>query len=234
MTMRPPIGTTNHGTLSSMISRKSFLSALTPDERKLVRSLSSPVKIQHFLDTLAYSTESTYRAPLTVLRERVAHCYDGAVFAAAALAWNDDAPLIVNLFPNSRDDEHLVALFRRNGCWGAVGQSNFVGLRYREPIHRTVRELMISYFEQYYNVAGEKTLRSYTKPLNLNGFDRSRWMTEAKAMDLIADRLESMPQIRLLTPAMARTLAKVDPLSYAAGLQGSVADGLFKVEDKKK
>ena len=216
-----------------MISRESFLSALTPDERKLVRSLSSPVKIQHFLDTLAYSTESSYRAPLTVLRDRIAHCYDGAVFAAAALAWNDEPPLIMNMFPNSRDDEHLVALFRRNGCWGAVGQSNFVGLRYREPIHRTLRELMISYFEQYYNVAGEKTLRSYTKQLNLNRFDRAHWMTEAKAMDLIADHLESMPPIRLLTPAMARSLAKVDPLSYAAGLQGSVADGLFKIEDKE-
>ncbi|MBK7259419.1 MAG: hypothetical protein IPI01_16775 [Ignavibacteriae bacterium] len=142
--------------------------------------------------------------------------------------------MIVNLFPNSRDDEHLVALFRRNGCWGAVGQSNFVGLRYREPIHRTLWELMISYFEQYFNVAGEKTFCSYTKPLSLNRFDRARWMTDAKAMDLIADHLESMPQVRLLTPAMARTLAKVDPLSYAAGLQGSVADGLFKVEDKKK
>ena len=231
MMMRPRIDATNHGTHSAMISLRTFLGALSPDERKLVRSLSSPVKIQNFLDTLAYSTESTYRAPLTVLRDRIAHCYDGAVFAAAALAWNDHPPLIVNLFPNSRDDEHLVAIFRRHGCWGAVGQSNFVGLRYREPIHRTVRELMISYFEQYYNVAGEKTLRSYTKQLDLQRFDRSRWMTDAKAMDIIADHLESMPKVRLLTPAMARTLAKVDPLSYAAGLQGSVADGLFKPED---
>ncbi len=216
-----------------MISLRNFFSALSPAERTLVRSISSPVKIQHFLDSLAYSTESSYRAPLTVLRDRVAHCYDGAVFAAAALAWNGESPLIVNLFPNSRDDEHLVALFRRNGCWGAVGQSNFVGLRYREPIHRTLRELMISYFEQYYNVAGEKTLRTYTRPLNLRKFDRVRWMTDAPGMDLIADHLESMPQIRLLTPAMARNLAKVDPLSYAAGLQGSVAEGLFKLEDNK-
>ena len=216
-----------------MISLRNFFSALSPAERTLVRSISSPVKIQHFLDSLAYSTESSYRAPLTVLRDRVAHCYDGAVFAAAALAWNGESPLIVNLFPNSRDDEHLVALFRRNGCWGAVGQSNFVGLRYREPIHRTLRELMISYFEQYYNVAGEKTLRTYTRPLNLRKFDRVRWMTDAPGMDLIADHLESMPQIRLLTPAMARTLAKVDPLSYAAGLQGSVTEGLFKLEDNK-
>jgi hypothetical protein len=216
-----------------MISLRSFLSSLSPDERRLVRSISSPVRIQQFLDTVAYSTESSYRAPLTVLRERVGHCYDGAVFAAAALAWNDDPPLLMNLFPNSRDDEHLVALFRRNGGWGAIGQSNFVGLRYREPIHRTLRELMMSYFEQYYNVSGEKTLRSYTKPLNLRKFDRALWMTDTKGMDIIADHLGSMPQVRLLTPAMARTLAKVDPRSYAAGLQGSVADGLFKVGDKE-
>lgn len=213
-----------------MISLRNFLGSLSPEERKLVRALSSPIKIQRFLDDVVYSTDSSYRAPLTVLRERVAHCYDGAVFAAAALAWNHEPPLIVNMFPNSRDDEHLVALFRRNGCWGAIGQSNFVGLRYREPIHRTLRELMISYFEQFYNVYGEKTLRTYTKPLNLDRFDRTHWMTDAKGMDIIAERLEAMPQVRLLTPAMARTLAKVDPRSYTAGLQGSVADGLFKVE----
>ena len=216
-----------------MTSLRTFFSSLSADERKLVRSLSSPIKIQRFLDDVAYSTDSSYRAPLTVLREHVAHCYDGAVFAAAALAWNNEPPLIMNMFPNSRDDEHLVALFRRNGCWGAVGQSNFVGLRYREPIHQTLRELMISYFEQYYNVAGEKTFRSYTKPLNLRKFDRTRWMTDAEGLEVIADHLGSMPQIRLLTPAMVRTLAKVDPLSYAAGLQGSVAEGLFKLEDAK-
>jgi hypothetical protein len=228
--MQPAIDATDHNTGSSMISLRNFLSSLSPDERKLVRSLSSPIKIQSFLDSVAYSTESSYRAPLTVLRERVAHCYDGAVFAAAALAWNDDSPLIVNMFPNSRDDEHLVAIFRRNGGWGAIGQSNFVGLRYREPIHRTLRELMISYFEQYYNVSGEKTLRSYTKPLSLCRFDRTLWMTDAKGMDIIADHLASMPQVFLLTPAMARNLAKVDTRSYSAGLQGSVADGLFKVK----
>jgi hypothetical protein len=194
-----------------------------------MHSLNSPLKIQTFVDSLQYSAETRYRAPLAVLRDRMAHCYDGAVFCAAALSLLGYPPRIINMFPNGRDDEHLVAVYRRYGAWGAIGQSNFVGLRYREPIHRTLRELMVSYFEQYYNVAGEKTLRSYTRPLTLTRFDRHAWMTDDAALEIIADTLGRMRQIQLLTPAMVRTLAPVDPLSYKAGLEGAVTEGLFKV-----
>ena len=101
-----------------------------------------------------------------MLRDRKAHCYDGAVFAAAALARLGYPPLVVNLFPKTRnDDEHLLAVYRQRGAWGAVAKSNFVGLRFREPIYRTLRELVLSYFEHYYNVAGKKTLWSYTPPV---------------------------------------------------------------------
>ena len=136
--------------------------------------------------------------------------------------------LIVNMFPNRRDDEHLVALFRRFGAWGAVGKSNFVGLRFREPIHRTLRELMLSYFEQYYNVEGEKTLRSYTRPLNLAHFDSALWMSRDETMEGIASRLSSMHRYPLLTPQMIRNLALLDRRSYSAGLQGSLAAGLYR------
>lgn len=109
--------------------------------------LSNPSRIQAFLDELAYSTEPIYRCPLRVLRERTAHCFDGALFAAAALRCLGYPPLIVDLLPNGRDDDHLLALYRVDGHWGAVAKSNFVGLRFREPIHRTLRELALSYFE---------------------------------------------------------------------------------------
>ncbi len=205
-----------------------FRATLTPGERKVVRSLRSPIDIQLLMDEMRYSAAETYRSPIQVLRDRQAHCYDGAVFAAAMLSLIGFQPLIVNMFPNDRDDEHLVALFWKNRAWGALGQSNFVGLRYREPIHRTLRELMISYFEQYYNVAGEKTLRSYTRPLRLTSGRFGEWMTDGAAMDRIAEHLEQMRRHPLLTPSMVRGLARVDARSYAAGLQGSIPEGLFK------
>ena len=187
------------------------------------------MEIQAFLDGLVYSADDWYRSPLRVLRDKKAHCYDGAVFAAALLHLIGYPPLIINMFPNERDDEHLVAIFRKYGAWGAVGKSNLVGLRYLEPIHRTLRELMISYFEQYFNVAGEKTMRTYTRPLRLTAFARSSWMTEDPAMDTIADSLERMKRHSLVTKEMIRGLAKVDPRSYEAGLKGSIPEGLFKL-----
>jgi hypothetical protein len=166
-----------------------FQQMLTTAERGLLGQLTSPAKIQVFLDELAYNHEDSYRCPLRVLRDRKAHCYDGAVFAAAALGRLGDPPLVVNLFPKTQDDdEHLLAVFRRRDAWGAVAKSNFVGLRFREPIHRTLRELVISYFEHYYNVAHEKTLRSYTRPQNLMAFARGDWLTRDETMDRIADR----------------------------------------------
>jgi hypothetical protein len=181
------------------------------------------------LDNVRYSAEETYRSPLQVLHEETAHCYDGAVFAAAALRLIGYPPLIVNMFPNTRDDEHLVAVFRRHAAWGAVGKSNFVGLRFREPVYRTLRELMMSYFEQYYNIAREKTMRSYTRPLHLSSFDQYFWMTDPAAMDLIAERLSCMRQYPVLSRTMVRGLEPVDVRSYNAGLQGSIEEGLFPV-----
>ena len=141
-----------------------FQKALTGPERRLLTHLTSPAKIQAFLDELAYNHEDAYRCPFRVLRDRKAHCYDGAVFAAALLGRLGHPPLVVNLFPKTRDDdEHLLAVYRQGRAWGAVAKSNFVGLRFREPIYRTLRELVISYFEHYYNLAHEKTLRSYTR-----------------------------------------------------------------------
>src|SRR3990172_7915290 len=155
---------------------KILFSSFPPNELRVFARLDSPAKIQVFLDNMPYSAEERYRCPRSVLQDRVAHCYDGALFAAAALRRLGHAPLIIDMLAHN-DDDHLLALFKRGGHWGAVAKSNFAGLRYREPIYRTLRELVLSYFEQYYNVEGEKTLRGYTLPLNLKPFDRFHWMT---------------------------------------------------------
>ena len=205
-----------------------FESALTPAERELVTGLSNPAAIQAFLDDIAYSDEPIYRCPLRVLRDRKGHCFDGAIFAAAMLRRLGYPPLIVDMIPNERDDDHLLAVYKRAGHWGAVAKSNFSGLRYREPIFRSLRELVLSYFEDFFNVAREKTLRAYTRPLNLQGFDRLDWMMRDEPLERIAGRLGEIRQVRLLTPEMVAGLSAADERSYRAGLLGSNPHGLWR------
>jgi hypothetical protein len=205
-----------------------FEHALTAAERRLIRGLTTPRKIQAFLDGVPYSGEERYRCPLTFLRDRTGHCFDGAAFAAAMLQRLGHPPLIVDLLPNRRDDDHMLALYRRDGHWGALAKSNFSGLRFREPIYRTVRELVLSYFEDYFNFAGEKTLRAYTAPLNLNAFRRHHWLTDDAAMDRIALRLDAIRKFTLLTPRMVKHLSPMDPRAYQAGLLGVNEAGLYK------
>ena len=201
---------------------------LSAKERKVVSNLASPGVIQAFLDSIPYSPDDFYRCPLRVLRDRTAHCFDGAVFAAMALRRLGYPPLILDMLSNGRDDEHLLALFKAAGCWGAVAKSNFVGLRFREPVYRTIRELVMSYFEQYYNLEREKTLRGYTGPLNLKRFDRLNWMTADETMELIAQRTEEIRRVMLIDAGMEKRLVPVDERCYQAGLIGSDPKGLYK------
>ena len=148
-------------------------------ERAVFRRLGTPEKIQRFLDDLAYNKEhggETCRSPRRVLRDRTAHCMEGALFGAAALRMIGHPPLLLDL-EAVRDDDHVLAIFQERGHWGAVAKSNYSGLRYREPVYRTLRELAMSYFEHYYNLRKEKTLRNYSRPVNLKRFDSIGWMT---------------------------------------------------------
>jgi len=200
-----------------------------PSGLALPSGLDSPVAIQAFLDGIAYSAEPVYRCPRTVLRDGKGHSYDSAVLAAAALRRLGFPPLIVEMLPwVGHDDDHLLAVFKMDGRWGAVAKSNFVGLRFRDPVFVTLRELVMSYFESFFNLAREKTLRGYTLPLNLARFDRRHWTTRDETMDDIADGLERSRKVEILTPAMIERLALVDPRSFEAGLLGSDPEGLRK------
>ena len=163
-----------------------------------------------------------------MVHDRVAHCFDGALFAAAMLRRIGHDPLIVDLLPNKRDDDHILALYEVGGHWGAVAKSNFSGLRYREPIFKTLRELVLSYFEHFYNVKGEKTLRAYLTPLNLKAFDRYRWMTDNDSLIRIEKRLFAMRPIPLLNKSVIARLARVDNRSYRAGMLDTDAAGLYR------
>jgi hypothetical protein len=142
-------------------------------------------------------------------------------------------PLILNTPAILQDDDHLLALYKRDGRWGAVAKSNFVGLRFREPVYVTLHELVMSYFEQFYNVKRKKTLRSYTVPLNLKAFDRLSWMTSDEALERIGERLDEIRKVRLLTRRMIANLSLVDERSYQAGLLGANKAGLYKPPAKR-
>ena len=211
-----------------------FEQSLSRAERRILARLTTPNKIQNFLDETDYSIEETNRCPLHVLRERMANCFDGAVFAAAMLSRLGYPPLILDMLPNGRDDDHVLAVYKRDGHWGAIAKSNFAGLRFREPVYRTVRELVMSYFEQYYNVDREKTLRAYTRPLNLQVFDKYQWMTRNETMKRIEQRLSKMQPVRLLTRRMIAGLSLVDERSCQAGLLGANKAGLYKPQHKSR
>ena len=206
-----------------------FAARLTAEQRAAWQALSSPASIQAFLDSIPYSAEDANRSPLRVLRERQAHCLDGGLFAAAALRQLGYPPLIVDMLPDpGADDDHVLAIFRRNGCFGAVAKSNFAGLRFREPIYRSLRDLVMSYFEVYYNLRGEKTLRTYTVPLDLSAYDAINWLTDDAAADTIEKRLPQLRRTALLTSAMIAELSPVDRRSYEAGMLGVNAAGLYQ------
>jgi len=156
---------------------------MTSGDRAIYRKLKSPAKIQDYLDErISYNTAPrTCFGPRLVIEQRTAHCMEGALFAAAALRMLGYEPLVVDL-EAVRDDDHVLAVFRENGCWGAIAKSNYAGLRFRNPVYRTIRELAISYFEHYFNPKGEKTLRGYSKPVNLSRFDGLKWMTTAEEL----------------------------------------------------
>jgi len=205
-----------------------FLQKLTGAERALMDSLNSPAKIQAFLDSeIPYSTEDTDRCPLRVLRERVAHCLEGAWFAAAALRLIGYPPLVLQMLPCDQDDDHMVAVFKAFGCWGAIGKSNYVGLRYREPVYRDVRELVMSYFEDFFNSYGERTLLGYRRPMNLAVYDRLGWMWRDEAIAVWIRHLAQRPAIRVVTPAQQAFLSRVDDRSLQAGVLGANPAGLF-------
>jgi hypothetical protein len=198
----------------------------TEDERAILAQLNTPWKIQGYLDSLPYTTDDQTRSPRRVMRDHRAHCTEGAIFAAAAWRFHGHAPLILDLSAQN-DDDHVLAVFKLRGHIGAMAKSNFSGLRFREPIYRSYREVALSYFEQYYNVLGEKTLRSYCRPLDLSAFDEREWMTTEEDLEWVGEALDALPHYPLLDEEMVQGLHPVDRRSYEAGLLGSDPRGLY-------
>ena len=181
----------------------------TPTELRKLRSLKTPYGIQRFLDDMPYHLEDTAWSPRRVLRENTSHCFEGAVFAAAALRANGFPPLLLDLEAD-QDTDHVLALYRVRGHWGVVAKSNFVGCRFREPVYRSLRELAMSFFNIYCNLRRERTLRTFSRPVNLARFDRLHWMTTDEPVWFIANYLCDIFHYKLLKPTMIKQLHHVD------------------------
>jgi hypothetical protein len=203
----------------SFAGRNSHPESFTPAELRRLRALRTPAGVQRLLDEMPYHLADTCWSPRRVLRAFTSHCLEGAIFAAAALRVLGFPPLLLDL-EAERDTDHVIAVFKIRNAWGAVAQSNYAGCRYREPVYRSLRELAMSYFNDYFNLRGWRTLRTYSRPVNLARFDHLNWMTTEKPVWFIPEWLCEIPHVRLLTAAQAKALTRLDERSFKAGLTG--------------
>jgi len=195
--------------------------SLSPRDFRALRALKTPALIQKFIDALQYQYGNTAWSPQRVLRERKGHCLEGALLAAAALRANGHPPLLMDL-EAVHDDDHVVAVYRHHGLWGSIAKSNFAGLRFRAPIYRTLRELAVSYFDHYYNLRGERTLRAYSGPVNLERLDSCGWMISEEDVWCVTEYLIAARHYPLFPDKVARALPRLDRRSFEAGMHGWV------------
>jgi hypothetical protein len=193
---------------------------LHKDELAVLKALSTPEKIQDYLDSLPINFEKkgeTNMSPRRVLREQKAHCMEGAMLAALALMLQDEKPLLLDLKTTKKDDDHVVALYKRNGCWGAISKTNHATLRFRDPIYKTVRELAASYFHEYFlDSNGTKTLRSHSGPFSLTRYGSS-WITAEDELWNIAQDLDTAPHYLLFPKENGKFIRKADSIERKAG-----------------
>lgn len=173
---------------------------LSKDEEQVLKQLKTPQKIQDFLDALPINFEKkgdTHYSPRRVLREQKAHCIEGALVAATALWLHGERPLLLDLKTRFLDDEHVVALYKQNGYWGALSKTNHAVLRYRDPLYKTLRELALSYFHEYFRDDGVKTLISYSRPFDLSTMGNA-WVTAEEDLWYLDDTLNALTHYPLV------------------------------------
>lgn len=211
-----------------------FEQRLPVELRTVFQSLNSPMAIQEYLDSIAYVGEERDRAPFYVMTDRQCHCLDGGLFAALALRRLGEPGWLVDLVPwagkngEKLDEDHVLAVFRRNGCWGAIAKANYVGLRYREPVYRSLRELAMSYFETYYNVNRVKTLRGYTRIFDISRFDGIAYAWDEAATRKLYKAFYRRKSIPLISEASFDALHLVDQRSFDAGTLGGDWNWFYK------
>ncbi len=193
---------------------------LTREEYSILSRLNTPIKIQDFIETIPANFEpegDTCLSPRRVLRERRAHCIEGAMLAALALRLQNQPPLLVLLESTKDDFDHVITPFKLHNHWGAISKSNHAVLRYRDPIYRTIRELAMSYVHEYTNDDGKKTMRAFSRPLLVSRYDAGGWITSENDVWDVAIALYKAPRTKLVTPQQARRLRPSDPIEREMG-----------------
>jgi len=189
-------------------------------ELKILKNLDSPQKIQDFLNELKFNFEEggdTNLSPMMVLRYKTCHCLEGAVLAALALRTHGYSPLLVDMKASKHDFDHVIAVFKKYGKWGAISKTNHAVLRYREPVYNSIRELVMSYFHEYTDDLGRKTLRSFSNPVNLKKFDKRNWMTTEEEIDYLPEYLDKVRHYDILNRKQIRNLRRADQIELDAG-----------------
>lgn len=194
---------------------------LTKLQTSIYRKLPTPAKIQDFLNEIPINfekEEETYLSPLEVLKQNRAHCLEGALLASSILRFHGQKPLIMDLKAVDEDLDHVVTLFQVGKYWGAISKTNHAVLRFREPIYRTLRELALSYFHEYFdNKTGKKNLRSYSGAFDLRKMDYLNWeITNLKLQELV-DKLDQSRHFPLVNKHQIKTLRPADPIEIQAG-----------------
>lgn len=216
-----------------MIDISEFESRLSPTLLRTFHRLSSPVEIQAYLDELPYIAEELNRSPLRVMQDKQAHCLDGGIFAALSLARIGFRPIIMDILPEpGTDDDHVLALYQYHECWGCIAKSNYAFLRFREAVYRNLRELTMSFFESFTNTKKEKTLRAYTRPMDLSTFD-TNWMWSEEGIARIEKRLYQRKSIPLITSEIAALLSLSDDRFYKANTLGTNFDWAFGIRENR-
>lgn len=194
---------------------------LSQDEVRLFSKLTTPAKIQDYLETLYFNFEydgDTVMSPRRVIQNKKAHCFEGALFAACALSLHGYKPLILDLRSNKHDFDHVIAVFKMNGHWGAISKTNHAVLRYRDPIYKTIRELVYSYFHEYFLDSGRKTLVDFSGPFDLLNHTDMSWVTSGDELWDIPTMLDESPHTAFLPKGMTpRHLRPADPIERQAG-----------------
>ena len=189
-------------------------------ELQILKKLNTPAKIQNFLNRMPMNfeeDEETNLSPMSVLKKKICHCAEGAVLAALALRIHGYPPLVMDLTANKNDFDHIVAVYQKDGKWGAISKTNHAALRYREPVYDSIRELAMSYFHEYFDNQGRKSLRSFSPAVNLQRFDKLDWMTTKKDIDYIIEYLVDVRHFPILNRKQIRNLRKAEPIEIKAG-----------------
>jgi len=195
------------------------MNSFSKKEISLIRRLNSPAKVQDFLNSLKFNFEKrgpTLKSPISTLRTKSAHCMEGALLGAYVLSRHGFKPYIMYLKATKADLDHVIAPFKIGGCWGALSKTNHAVLRYREPVYRNLRELVMSYFHEYFLNSGEKTLRQYSELLNLNDFEKG-WEVAHEDLWGIDEELDKIKHFDILPKSAIKQLRRADKVEIIAG-----------------